>query len=331
MASCMRPQKTEREQTLIRVHTMVVVPQSGRVASRYVGVIEPAHRTPLSMQISGRVVSVSVRNGDRVRQGQVILQLDDTQAKNALQGAEASLKHAQDGFTRAKQVHEKGVITDQKMVEIESQLTQAQSVYDAALQHLNECTLKAPCSGIIDGMEVELGQTIVPGTKLCSVLDVSAFSVRFTVPEKEMPRLQAAGSTLQGEVECAAIDSVLPIIVTQKSVVGNPVTHTYDVVARIRGGADVLMTGMVAKVNLQGELQVDETEIIIPARCVQLKKTGHTVWLIEQGRAVRKDIVVDGYQADGIRVIDGLQEGDTLIVDGYQKLYNDCNVICENE
>jgi RND family efflux transporter MFP subunit len=327
--SCVRETNSERKQAPLKVHTEVVTSQANSVASRYVGVIEPVHETPLSMQTSGRVMTVGVVNGEQVTKGQIILELESTQAMNALQGAEATLKHAQDGYDRAKQVHEKGVITDQKMVEIESQLTQAQSVYDAAKQHLNECTLRAPCSGVIDGLKVEYGQTIVPGTKLCSVLDVSAFCVRFTVPEKEMPELKSAGNKLRGDVECAAIDSVFPIVVTQKSVAGNPVTHTYDVVARIQGGADVLMTGMVAKVKLKGKKSDTVNDIIIPARCVLLKPSGHTVWLMKQGRAVRQDITVDGYRAGGVRVLSGLNEGDTLIVDGYQKLYNDCKVIAD--
>ena len=50
------------------------------------------------------------------------------------------------------------------------------------------------------------------------------------------------------------------------------------------------------------------------------------MWLIKQGKAERRDITIDGYQADGVRVSAGLQPGDTLIIDGYQKLYNSCTV-----
>jgi RND family efflux transporter MFP subunit len=280
------------------------------------------------MQTSGRVVSVEVKNGQRVHKGQALVSVDNTQALNSLQGAEATLKHAQDGYDRAHQVHEKGVIADQKMVEIESQLNQAQSLYAAAKQRLEECTLVAPCDGIVDGLEVEKGQTIIPGTKVCTIKDVSAFCVLFTVPEGEVSAFRNTSSAMKGEVECAAVNRVFPITVTETSVTANAVTHTYDVKARIEGGTDVLMIGMVAKVQITNhQSSITNNTIVIPARCVLLKPEGHTVWVMENGQAVRKDIRVDGYQADGVRVSEGLQEGDTLIIDGYQKLYTGCKVV----
>ncbi len=303
---------------------MVVMPQDGSTASRYVGTIEPAQTTPLSLQTTGRVVSVEVKNGQLVQVGQTILKVDDTQARNALQGAEAALQHAQDGYDRVAAVHEKGVVSDQKMVEISSQLEQAKSLYEAAKQQLEECTLTAPCDGVVDGLEAVNGQTIIPGTKLCTILDVSAYSVRFTVPENEIGSLADKGT-----VECAAVGAVLPITVTEKGITANAVTHTYEVVARINGRAEGLQSGMVATVKLKGERLKDEGDIVIPAKCILLKPEGHTVWVMEKGTAVRRAIEIDGYRADGVRVASGLTIGDTLITEGYQKLYNGCKV--ENE
>ena len=308
----------------MKVKTMVVMPQDGSTASRYVGTIEPAQTTPLSLQTTGRVVSVEVKNGQRVTAGQTILKVDDTQARNALQGAEAALQHAQDGYDRVAAVHQKGVVSDQKMVEISSQLQQAKSLYEAAKQQLEECTLTAPCEGVVDGLEVVTGQTIIPGTKLCTILDVSAYSVRFTVPENEIGSLADKGT-----VECAAIGAVLPVTVTEKGITANTVTHTYEVVARINGRAEGLKSGMVATVKLKGERLKDEGDIVIPAKCILLKPEGHTVWVMEKGTAVRRAIEIDGYRADGVRVASGLTIGDTLITEGYQKLYNGCKV--ENE
>ena len=86
---------------------------------------------------------------------------------------------------------------------------------------------------------------------------------------------------------------------------------------------------MVAKVKVKGERLKDEGDIVIPAKCILLKPEGHTVWVMEQGTAVRRAIAIDGYRADGVRVASGLTIGDTLITEGYQKLYNGCKV--ENE
>ena len=320
LVACGHRDESQREQAPLKVKTMVLSPSEGGMTSRYVGTIEPIRETPLSLQSVGRVVSISAKNGQRVKKGQTLMAIDNTQAMNALQTAEASLKHAQDGYDRVSKVHSKGVVSDQKMVEIESQLAQAKSLYEAAKQQLAECTLTAPCDGLVDGLNIEIGQTIIPGTKICSLLDVTAFNVRFTVPEAEINGLESSRKKIEGTVECGAIDTVLPIVITEKGVTANRLTHTYDVVAAVRGGADLLKAGMVGKVVLEKS----------PNR-VLMKPEGPTVWVLSNGEAERRPITLDGYQADGVRVSSGLQAGDTLIVEGYQKLYKGCKISCEDK
>ena len=218
LTACGHRENAQREQAPLKVKTMVLSPSEGGMTSRYVGTIEPIRETPLSLQSVGRVVSISAKNGQRVKKGQTLMAIDNTQAMNALQTAEASLKHAQDGYDRVSKVHSKGVVSDQKMVEIESQLAQAKSLYEAAKQQLAECTLTAPCDGLVDGLNIEIGQTIIPGTKICSLLDVTAFNVRFTVPEAEINGLESSRKKIEGTVECGAIDTVLPIVITATSV-----------------------------------------------------------------------------------------------------------------
>ena len=323
LMGCCRHKEVQQEERPMKVKTMVIEPREASSLSRYVGSIEPASETPLSMQSAGRIVSIEVKNGEHVRAGQKILAIDNTQALNALRSAEASLKHAQDGYNRVKSVHAKGVVSDQKMVEIESQLAQAKSLYAAAKKQVEECTLIAPCEGIVSGLDVQRGQTVIPGARLCTMLDVSGFSVRFSVPEAEVRNLAAAG-----EVECSAADTVLPITVTERNMTANALTHTYEVTARIQGGAEVLMSGMVGVVRVESkaETQNSKAAIVIPAKCVLLKQEGPTVWVVENGEAVRRSIVSGGYQADGVQVSEGLHPGDTLIIEGYQKLYTGCKV-----
>mgnify|MGYP002623981793 CR=1 FL=1 len=320
--SCTVQDKSEQESPAVRIQSLVVQPRPSLAVTRYVGAIEAASETPLSMQTPGRVTNLYCREGESVRKGQVLLRIDSAQAVNALRSTEAALRHAQDGYDRAKKVHAKGAITDQKMVEIESQLAQARSLYAAARQQMNECRLVAPCAGVVNGLDIHVGQTVVPGIKLLSILNTSAFSVRFTVPEAEVGGV-AIGQ--KGKVECTALDTILPIVVTGKTLAASPITHTYELTASVTGGENILMSGMVAKVQLM-ENDSSSANIIIPAQCIRLMPSGHTVWVVEQGRAQRREITIGGYLADGVRVTSGLQPGDSLVVEGYQKLYKDCKV-----
>lgn len=327
LIACTSHDKAAGGRSALRVRTVVVTKQAGLSSARYVGTIVPIREVPLSLQTTGRITDIGVRNGERIRKGRMILQVDSTQVKNAVQSAKAALLRAQDGYERVKQVHSKGVVTDQKMVEVESQLAQAKAIYDAAQQQLDECTLLAPCDGVVSGLDCEKGQNILPGKTLCSIIDLRAFQVKFTVPEAEIAAVNGCG-----QVTCTSIGASFPITVTEKSLSANPLTHTYDVTARVEGGEDRLLPGMVAKVEISGSAEQAEDEpvsVIVPASCILMKQTGPTVWVVEQGKAARRDITIDGYQADGVKVLTGLADGDTLVTDGYQKLYQGCPLIIE--
>ena len=310
----------------IPVRVQVVTAGVATSPSRYVGTVEAVRETPLSVQTGGRVLSVHVKDGEYVKKGQVLLCVDSAQALNAVRSTQAVYEQAKDGYERAKQVYDKGAVTDQKMVEIESQYTQARSLYDAARQQLGECTLRAPQDGVISGWKIQPGQSVLPAIRIGVILDLSAYQVLFTVPETEIGMVTIGQ---RGEMDCAAVGKSYEIQVTEKSMKADPVAHTYTVSARVSGTTDSrLMPGMVAKCRLDGHTnaQQENIEIVIPNRCVLLTKNGPTVWIAADGKAERRAIRTGRYKSDGVEVTDGLHAGDTLIIDGYQKLYNGCKL-----
>ena len=307
----------------VGVRTTIVASADESTVNRYVGAVESVHETPLSLQTAGRVLSIHCKNGDRVRRGQILLRVDSTQAVNALRSAEATLRYAEDGFNRLKQVHGAGAVTDQKMVEVESQLARARSMYSAALRQVEECELKAPSDGVVSGLDIAVGQTVVPGLRLLTILDLTAFQVRFTVPEAEIGSIRTGQ---EGEMECAAVQRSYPVRVTDRGLEANRLAHTYEVVARIDGGQELLRPGMVAKVQITNQKSAISNNIVIPANCILMKPQGTTVWLARGGKAERVMVTIGGYRADGVLVTAGLNMGDTLITEGYQKLYEGCKI-----
>ena len=329
LVACGHRDESQREQAPLKVKTMVLSPSEGGMTSRYVGTIEPIRETPLSLQSVGRVVSISAKNGQRVKKGQTLMAIDNTQAMNALQTAEASLKHAQDGYDRVSKVHSKGVVSDQKMVEIESQLAQAKSLYEAAKQQLAECTLTAPCDGLVDGLNIEIGQTIIPGTKICSLLDVTAFNVRFTVPEAEINGLESSRKKIEGTVECAAIDTILPIAITEKGVTANPLTHTYDLRINVANADRRLLPGMVASVQFGATSDGQSSLPLLPVTAVQRRADGSLfVWTVDKDySAHRVAVTIAQTRGNRIEIASGLSLGERVVTEGYQKLSEGTKVV----
>lgn len=318
--------KPQYEVSPIKVEVQTMDKQTRVNTHTYVGRIEEASSVPLSVQTAGQVTAVYVKKGDRVKAGQELLRIDDTQARNALQAANATLKQAQDGYKRAKQVYAEGGVTEQKMVELSSQLEQARSMAAMSRKSLSDCVLRAPNDGVIGECKVKAGQVAAPGLSLVTLLDMDGYNVTFDVAEGDITSIQVGDS---GSVVVEAIGKTeVPIYVTEKNLLANTIAHTYTVTAFISGPTDEykqqLLPGMVSKVWLHSQ---SVSGYFVPAACVQTLTSGQSVWVVQGGIATRRKVEVGQYAAGGVVITKGLHEGDQVVTEGFQKLYNGAKVV----
>lgn len=150
-------QAQKREKAPTRVRTEVVEPASKESSQSYVGVVEENEATAVSFTTMGTVRRVLVSEGQAVARGQLIAELDDTQARNILEGARASMAQAEDALARYGQLHAKGSMTDAQWVEVQSKVAQARSQLAVAEKNLSDCRLLAPVSGIVGRKNVSAG------------------------------------------------------------------------------------------------------------------------------------------------------------------------------
>lgn len=310
-------QQTQTAIPTLQVHVISVESQSVVPTHTYVARIEESNMVPLSVQSPGQVTEVLCRASEKVHEGQVLLRLDKTQARNAYNSAKATLKEANDAYERVSRVHNEGGVTEQKMVEIESKQAQAQSMMDMAEKALKDCELRAPRSGVIGRCDIQVGQVVAPGVTLITLLDIAGFNAVFAVPETEIASVVIGDAA---QVEIAAINATdIPARVIEKNMVGNAVTHTYEVKASVEGKTKELLPGMVAKIRLHAH---EQSGFVIPAFCVTLQPSGTMVWVANDSIAERRMITVGAYIEGGVLVTDGLKAGDKVITDGSHKLYN---------
>lgn len=314
--------KPKYENQPIRVKVQTMDEQTHVYTHTYVGKIEEVSSVPLSAQTAGQVLSVKVKTGDRVKAGQELLRIDDTQARNALQAAQATFQQAQDGYNRAKQVFAEGGVTEQKMVEINSQLKQAKSMLSMSQKSLNDCVMRAPVDGVIGECKVRVGQNVAPAVPIITLLDMDGYNVAFDVAEADIAAIQAGG---EGRIVVpAAGNDTLPVRVVEKNLLANAIAHTYTVKAMLLRPDSCLLPGMVSKVWLQSQ---SVSGYFVPFECVQTLPSGKSVWVANGGIAIRRNIEVGEYVSGGVLVTNGLHAGDQVVVEGFQKMYNGAKVI----
>ena len=115
MSSCNKKEQKQVKPS-VRVETEVISDHAGRAGRSYVGIVEEREGTAVSFTGMGVVKRVFVNEGQHVRRGQLIAEMDDTQARNLLSGAEASMTQANDALERMKMLHDNGSLPEMQWV-----------------------------------------------------------------------------------------------------------------------------------------------------------------------------------------------------------------------
>jgi RND family efflux transporter MFP subunit len=292
----------------------------------YVGIVEEHEATAVSFTGMGVVKRILVNEGQAVSKGQLIAEMDDTQARNLLTGAEAQMAQANDAFERYKMLHDNGSLPEVQWVEIQSKVAQAKSQLEVARKNLADCRLIAPVSGIIGKKLTGTGETALPSQAVVNILDISSVKVKVAVPEAEIGSVNA---NTQTTILVEAINGRYQGGRIEKGVQADALTHTYDIRINVVNDGRKLLPGMVATVRFATEGSLADSSKMIPLTAVQKKSDGGLfVWTVgKDSTAHRTTVTIGQTQGNYVNIIDGLSIGDLIVTEGYQKLSEGTKVV----
>jgi len=263
---------------------------------------------------SGRVIAVNIKADSLVAEAQTLLQLDDRDERLAVELATVQLADAE------RLVRRYMTVNTQDMNIPESQLDDARAAVDStriALAQsqvaLDRRRIRAPFQGNVGITEVDVGDRIDTSTMVTTIDDRSVLLVSFSVPEVYVERVtqgtpvsvrlwDAADIAVQGEV--TAVDSRIDIN-----------SRSFIARAAIDNTEDQFRPGMAF------EISVDASRgqyLSVPDVAVQWGADGAYVWIVDEGRAVRREIRLVKRFAGSILVEGDLTEGERVVIEGVQ-------------
>ena len=324
VSSC-TSKKEQNEKAPTRVTTEIVSTALNASGQTYVGIIEECEATAVSFTSMGVVKRMLVNEGQAVAKGQLIAEMDDTQARNLLNGAEAQMNQANDALERYKMLHDNGSLPEVQWVEIQSKVAQAKSQLEVAKKNLADCRLVAPVSGIVGKRLVNAGETAMPSQAVVNILDISTVKVKVAVPEAEISGIGANTSSI---IKVEAVNGSFKGARIEKGVQADALTHTYDIRIHVANGERKLLPGMVASVQF-GNIEKPTKELSLPVTAVQRKADGSLfVWTVSGDSTAHRTTVRTGeIMGNRIAITDGVSEGGRIVVEGYQKLSENTKVV----
>ena len=324
VSSC-TSKKEQNEKAPTRVTTEIVSTALNASGQTYVGIIEECEATAVSFTSMGVVKRMLVNEGQAVAKGQLIAEMDDTQARNLLNGAEAQMNQANDALERYKMLHDNGSLPEVQWVEIQSKVAQAKSQLEVAKKNLADCRLVAPVSGIVGKRLVNAGETAMPSQAVVNILDISTVKVKVAVPEAEISGIGANTSSI---IKVEAVNGSFKGARIEKGVQADALTHTYDIRIHVANGERKLLPGMVASVQF-GNIEKPTKELSLLVTAVQRKADGSLfVWMVANDSTAHRATVHTG-ETMGNRIVitDGIAEGGRIVTEGYQKLSENTKVV----
>lgn len=303
------------------------------------GVVEPMQTVAVEAQVSGMLNRVNFTEGQDVRAGQVLLEIDARPYIAALNQARAQLardlavaNNARREATRYAALVKQGYVTTSQTDQAEATAASAAAsvdaaraaVYKAQLDVAN-CTIRAPISGRTGSLLVRRGNLVTANSNppLVVINQIQPILVKFSVPQSQFPEIQRyyrGGNALLVRV-VPSEGSGTPLEGALAFVDNNvdSTTGTILLKARFANPAGALWPGQFVKVAL--ELYVQANALTLPARAVMTGQQGTYVFMVDTASfAVQRPVQV-ARTVDSVAVIaSGVSEGEQVILDGQSRL-----------
>ena len=165
-----------------------------KIEKSYSGVVSPDQFSDLAFKMSGPLVAMNVLEGQRVKKGEVVAEIDPTDYKLDYDAKRASFQKASSQMQRAEKLLMKNAISMQEFETTQASYTNAKSAFENAQNTLNDTKLRAPFDGFIQKKYVENYQRVQPGQGVVCLINPAKLQVEFTIPETNIAYVTSHGS-----------------------------------------------------------------------------------------------------------------------------------------
>ena len=269
----------------------------------------------ISSKASNVVTAVMFRDGERVRRGQVLVQLDDAQARADVAAADAAVAESERLYNRSRELMDTEALSKAQFDQLEATLKANRARLESAHARLGDTVIRAPFNGRVGLRRVSVGTLISPGDVITTLDDTSVIKLDFSVPENFLASLREGlavratapafpGRTFAGKV--ASIDSRVDLN-----------TRSVTVRALLANEDGALRPGMFLNVALAN----DEREaLVIPEQALTPEAERQFVFVVRDSKAERREVRIGGRRPGSVEVLAGLAAGEQVIVEGTQKV-----------
>lgn len=274
-------------------------------------VLEADRQVELVTKTQGRVHNLLVEEGDWVKTGQVLVELENEREQVALRQAELKLGDETREFERRKTLLEKSLVTQEEYDAAKGRFELATTDRDLSRISLEETILRAPFDGQVSDRRVVPGQHVLAATPVLTLVDFEPLRVRVHLPEGIARRVREGDEVL---VSVESQEAPLQAIVERISPVVDPQSSTVRLTLLVKNARGLALVGGFVKVRITTDTK---TETLAVPKLALVEEGGLKSVFLAEADTVRKVEVVTGLaDEEAIEILEGLAEKDLVVTKG---------------
>lgn len=316
----------------VKIYT---VGSEGETTLEYPGQVSAATKADMAFEVSGKIVKFPVKEGQNVKQGELLAQLDLRDFQSTFNSAQSEYENARANFSRADKLIEDNFISRLDYDKLKSQRSTAKAKVDKAKKALEDASLRAPFTGQVAKKLVEDFANITAKEAVLILQDVDQLELVVNVPEADWARtkkngdLKATTQRIKPRVSIAGLPgSDFPAVIKEVSTTADPTTRTYEAKLSFTPDSDVnVLPGMTATLTIN--IAQQNTGLRIPSKAVVSDNNNQAfVWRInpETMMTARTTVKLGNLTGVSVVILEGLSSGDLIAVSGVHLLREDMTV-----
>jgi RND family efflux transporter MFP subunit len=320
-------QKQTAMATDVPVSVTVIRKQKLESNLSLVGNINASADVNVISETQGTATAVFVKVGMQVREGTVLVQVDDEIPRSTKAAAEISFQKAQRDFQRAEELYQENSISVSQLDASRLAMKAAENQLDIARRQLENTRIKSPIVGTVNARYVDPGTMVQPGKPVANIVNINTLKVRVNVSEREAFQLKV-GDHVEISTDVypgIAFDGRIDNIASKADE-----AHTYPVEIIVPNSAKhPLKAGMFARISSKS---IAPTETLTVPRVALIGSIKDAqVFVVRENVATMRPLVIGKQSADLLEVASGLAEGDTVVVSGQNNLVDHARVQIVNK
>jgi membrane fusion protein (multidrug efflux system) len=313
-----RMSSIEESRVSAAIPVQVAAAKSGEISTflMQTTTIEAERQVEIIAKVSGQVIKLSAEEGLRVKNGDLLARLDEAELRINFMQTSVSMETDKAMLERAQNMLEKNLIAEENYETTRLQYESSKAAHEAARLQLAYTSIRAPFDGVVTARNIELGQRVNVNQSLFIIADFNPLRAKIFVPEKDIGRIfvgQKAKITIEAEpgLEFAAsVKMVSPVV--------DPSSGTSKVTIDIDDDRGKLKPGMFASVFITTETH--QNALIMLKKALILESDRDQVYIYQNGKAHKVNLLLGFTSGDQVEVLSGLQEGDLVVIAGQDGL-----------